>query len=628
MRKYLCIIFLLISSFQLTAQKGSNIKPDVRVWKITDKTTTAIPLKIDTSVFNFQNRNQVDKYSIANAYNGTLGSPLQSKIFTDRTEKTDFLFSRPYDAYFEAPTDIILYNTKTPYSNLTYHSAGKRDEREDDFRGMFTVNANKRLNFGALIDYVSARGVYTRQATQMFKSGAWLSYLGKWYNATGIASYQVFNNQENGGIESHAYINRTDSLSNYQPLNIPIQLADAKSRYSNKYLYFNQKLKFGKGRNAADSITKDTIRIATLSHTLKLEQAQKRYIGKADWAYYSNTYFDSIITIDTTRYRSFRNNIALTINEGFSKWFPLGITAYVENDYQDYCNYADSIPTYAYENDVLIGAEMAKRKGDVFTFNANGEINTIGRKAGDFKLIGALGSSFRLFKDTVALRVNGFMKNESPSFYENDYISNHFIWNNNFDKTLKTNLEASLSLKNKFVNFSIGAGVQNINKLIYFNDKAVPEQHANDIQLLQGNAILNFKFGPLYLQNKVVYQKASDNTALPLPEISSYNNLFFGFKMFKKVLTAQIGVDMYYHTAYYAPRYMPATGVFYLQKDQLVGDYPLASLYGNFHLKTATFYFKYYHISKLFVDPNYFSMPNYPMYPDMLRMGISWNFFS
>ena len=629
MKKQLSILFLITIGIlqSLFAQSTKKIKPEISVWNISDKTTAIIPTKIDTSVFNFQSSNKIDKYSIANAYNGTLGSPLQSKIYSDRTQKTDFLFSLPYDAYFLAPTEILFYNTKTPYSNLTYYSSGGQQEKEDDFNAVFTVNVNKRLNFGGLINYAEARGMYSRQSTQQFKGGLYFSYLGKWYNATGIAMYQGFNNQENGGIQDIEYITRPDSLTGYEPVNIPVKLSDAKSKYSNKYLYFNQKINIGRGRNAADSITKDTIRVATLSHTLKLEQAQKKYKANYDRSYYTNTYFDSIATMDSTRYRSFRNNVAITINEGFSKWFPLGITAYIEDDYQEYFNLNDTIPLLGYENDILIGAEMAKRKGKAFLFTINGELNTIGRKAGDFNLNGAISSSFRLFKDTVSLKVNGFMRSTSPSYFENKYISNHFIWNNNFDKTLKTNVDASLGLKNKWLNLTLGAAVQNINNLIYFDDNALPMQHTGDIQLLIGNASLNLKLGPLYIQNMLVYQKASDESVLPLPEISTYNNVFFGFKMFKKVLTTQLGTDMYYHTAYYAPNYMPATGVFYLQKSQLIGNYPLISVYANFHLKTASFFIKYSHISALFVEPNYFSMPNYPLYSNMFRIGITWNFF-
>jgi len=629
MNKQLTILFLLSSLVlqSLWAQKPVVPKHEVNVWTITDKNAAIISSTIDTAVYKFQSSNPIDKYSIANAYNGTLGSPLQSKIYYDRTEKTNFLFSSPYDVYFLAPTDITFYNTKTPFSNLTYYSSGQAISREDDLNALFTINANKRLNFSGLFNYVEAQGVYSQQATKMNKGGLWGSYLGKWYNATGIFMYQSFNNKENGGILNKAYITRPDSLTGYEPSFIPVKLSDATSRYTNSYFYFNQKINIGRGKHATDSITKDSVHVATISHTIKYEQAQKRYRSTNDSAFYAHNYFDTKATKDSARYKSVRNDIAISVNEGFSKWFPLGITAYVEDDYFEYYNLNNTTPVNAYENDVLLGAEMAKRKGQAFLFNANGEIYTIGRKAGDFNLNGGVSSSFRLFKDTVSFKANGFLKNTSPSYFENNYISNHFIWVNNFNKTLKTNIDAALGLHNKWLDLSLGAAVQNITNLVYFDENALPAQFNGNVQLLVGNVDLNLKFGPLYLQNKVIYQKSSNANVLTLPEIASYNNLFFGFKMFKKVLITQLGADVYYHTAYYAPNYMPAIGVFYQQKSQLIGNYPVASIYANFHLKTASFFFKYSHINKLFSPPNYFSMPNYPLDPDMFRMGITWNFF-
>lgn len=611
----------------LYGQQSNKVKRAIQTWKISDKLTQVLPSVIDTPVYNFHNSDQVNSYSIANAHNGTLGSPIQSKIFTDRTTKTDYLFSLPYDAYFLAPTDIVFYNTTVPYSNITWFSSGGQKNKEDDFKALLTLNANKRLNFSGLIDYVVARGEYSQQATRLFKGGAWGSYMGKWYSATGIAMYQSFNNKENGGIEDPAFISRPDSLTGYEPINIPVQLSDAKSWYKNSYFYFNQKVNFGRGRHAADTLTKDTIKIATLQHTLKLEQAAKRYKATSEDDFYPVIYYDSLSTVDSTRYRSFRNTLALTINEGFSRFFPLGITLYAENDYQDYCTIKDTVPIYNYENDVLIGAEMAKRKGKAFLFYANAELNTLGRKAGDFNVNGGASSSFRLFKDSAFVKVNAYLKHTSPSYFENNYYSNHFSWSNNFDKTLKTYLDAGLGLHNKHLDVSFNVSVQNITNYIYSNNNAVPAQYNGNIQLLTADAIVNLKFGPLYFQNKIVYQQSSNSELLALPEISSYSNLFFGFKLFKNVLNTQLGADVYYHTAYYAPNYMPATGLFYNQQSQLIGNYPVISAYANFHLKTATFFFKYSHMNALFMAPNYFSMPNYPINQDMFRMGITWNFF-
>ncbi len=627
MKRFVIVFPFLLLVCLFTAQSKPKILPQISTWHISDKTAALISSTIDTAVYSFPLSNQIDKYSIANAYNGVLGSPLQSKIYSDRTQKTDFLFSTPYDAYFLAPSDIVFYNTTTPYSNLTYFSSGGSLNKEDDFSALFTVNPSKRSNITGVIDYVQARGVYSQQATQLFKGGLNGSYLGRWYSASGIVLYQGFNNQENGGISHPDYITRPDSLSGYAPENIPVLLGDAKSKYSNKYLYFTQKVSFGKGRNATNSITKDSIRMLSLGHTIKIEQAQKRYKANNDAAYYSNTYFDSIATMDSTRYRSYRNTLALTVNEGFSRWFPLGLTAYIEDDYQEYFLLTDSLATTGYENDILIGVEMAKRKGSSFLFAVTGELNTIGRKAGDFNLQGNMSSSFRLFKDTVLFMAKGYVKNTSPLYFENNYTSNHFSWQNNFDKSFKTFVNGSIGLKNSWLNMNLGLGLYSLSNLIYYNVESLPTQHSGTIQLLEGCLHVNLTVGVLHLHNKVSYQQSSNKLILPLPEIASYSNLFVSFKLFKEVLTTQLGADLYYHTAYYAPSYMPATGVFYQQQNQQIGNYPLLSVYANFHLKTATFFIKYANVSALFLNPTYFSMPNYPLYPQLIRTGISWNFF-
>jgi len=102
--------------------------------------------------------------------------------------------------------------------------------------------------------------------------------------------------------------------------------------------------------------------------------------------------------------------------------------------------------------------------------------------------------------------------------------------------------------------------------------------------------------------------------------------LYFHDKWFN-VFTVQLGVNLRYHTAYYAPSYMPATGRFYNQRDELIGNYPLMNVYGNFHLKRTRFFIEYYHINQMFMNGAYFSMPNYPLNPAILKMGLTWTFY-
>jgi hypothetical protein len=89
----------------------------------------------------------------------------------------------------------------------------------------------------------------------------------------------------------------------------------------------------------------------------------------------------------------------------------------------------------------------------------------------------------------------------------------------------------------------------------------------------------------------------------------------------------QVGVDMRYHTAYYAPSYMPATGQFHVQSDWMIGNYPVMNVYLNAHLKRTRFFVQYYHVNQLFMKGDYYSMPFYPIYPAILKIGLTWNFY-
>ncbi|MDR1679464.1 MAG: putative porin [Prevotellaceae bacterium] len=625
-KRTVLILTLCLLLQQLAAQEGTPAKTNIRVWNITEQTASVVPTVLDTSLFEFQNTDPMNRYSIANAYNGSLGSPLQSKIYFDRTEKNNFLFSRPYDAYFVALPEMLFFNTTVPYSNLEYFTAGSEANSDENFRGIFSINANKRFNFSGLYHYAGTRGLYNNQATKMTKIGLWATYSGKHYGATGVAMRQVFNNEENGGIKDEAYI-RTDSLREFQTNTIPTNLDYAMSRYTNIYFYLNQKLHIANVEYQIDSTHSEFRPIATISHSIKYETAEKRYLStQSDAAFYQNTFFDDTKTQDSAQVRSLYNTLAFSVNEGFSRWFPLSIAGYATHEYREYYHLDNTIPVRDYESNILIGAEMSKRQGKHLHFNANGELYTVGDRAGDFSLNGDVTTVFRLWNDTVSLFVEGLMKNTSASYFEETYSSNHFRWDNTFDRTLRTRFRARLGLNNSWLNASAGMGVENVSQLIYFDRNALPAQHDGNIQVLTGEAALNFNVWVFHLHNKAIYQRSSNNDILPLPDLSLYHNAFFAFKMFKKVLHTQLGADVYYNTAYYAPDYMPATGAFFLQSREKVGSFPVISAYAAFHLKTARLFFKYYHLNANWTK-NYFSMPQYPIYPGRFKMGISWNLF-
>jgi hypothetical protein len=114
---------------------------------------------------------------------------------------------------------------------------------------------------------------------------------------------------------------------------------------------------------------------------------------------------------------------------------------------------------------------------------------------------------------------------------------------------------------------------------------------------------------------------------LPLPEFTAYSSNFYENVLFQ-VLKFQIGFDLRYHTKYYAPTYMPATGQFHTQNIRKIGNYPFFDAFVNFHLKRARIFVKGDHVNAGLMGYDYFYSVGYPANPISVKFGVSWNFYN
>jgi outer membrane receptor protein involved in Fe transport len=95
----------------------------------------------------------------------------------------------------------------------------------------------------------------------------------------------------------------------------------------------------------------------------------------------------------------------------------------------------------------------------------------------------------------------------------------------------------------------------------------------------------------------------------------------------QNALTAQFGVSAFYRTKFYADAYNPAIGQFYLQRDKLIGNYPLVDVFVNLKWKKAIIFLKYEHVNQGVPNNEYFATYRYPMNPRVFKFGISWMFY-
>ena len=262
-------------------------------------------------------------------------------------------------------------------------------------------------------------------------------------------------------------------------------------------------------------------------------------------------------------------------------------------------------------------------------YKAGSKVNGEERFKSYFSVNANLDLNFRLWKDTVNFYARGYVSNTLPSFYMRHYHSNHYNWDNdNMDKEFRTRVEGELNISRWGTN--LRAGVENIKNYTYFNQSALPEQNGGNIQVLSATLKQDFPLGVFHLDNEVTWQKTSNETVLPLPQLSLYHNFYILAKLAKKVLTVQLGADVRYFTKYNAPAYAPGVQQFHLQPtDDLVeiGGYPIVNVYANLHLKRTRIFAMMYHVNAGMGSANSFLVPHYPINPRLFKIGVSWNFY-
>jgi len=618
----------------------------INFWHVSGRTGEIIPVRPDTALTDYFNRTNVEGIGVSVAYLGNLGTPVESRVFFDREDRSDFLFSDNLRAYLKQPDNFNFVNTKIPYSNVSYQSSGSADSKEERLQALLALNLGKKLNIGTSVDYLYARGFYNSQSakhTDWVFFGNYLSDRQQVHLFINPAS--SYTNAENGGIQDDYYVSYPDRVSarSLQAKDIPTLLDNTWNSMSGNRIFLNYKYNLGFERETAqkDSLgdaVMQFVPVSSIIYTFDYTDRKREFYtqdttGLKQYYQYadpSNPLGNRGLSSDSTSYRSIKNTVGISLREGFSQWAKFDLTAYITNDIRRFT----LMDTTAFvkpesQSSTYIGGELSKRTGKILRYDAQGSFGIVGYNAGDFDLSGNIETRIPLMHDTASVSATGFIKNLSPTFYENHYHSQYFWWDKYFGKVKKVYIGGKITIPH--TKTEGGVGIENITNYIYFDANGLPQQYNGSIQVLAVNLRQNFKLQALHWDNQVVYQTSSNQDILPLPAFCAYSSLYIQF-VIAKVLTIQMGANAHYWTSYYSPSYEPATQQFKLQSEDTkvkVGNYPLICGFINCHLKQTRFFLEYYNASALFISPpEYFSIPHYPVNPPTLRLGLSIDFIN
>ena len=398
---------------------------------------------------------------------------------------------------------------------------------------------------------------------------------------------------------------------------------------------------------------KEFVPVTSFIHTLKFDNYRRIYQAyKTPTDFYANTYtVDELLTgdsiYDKTRHYSLKNTFALSLLEGFNKWAKAGLKAFITSELRHFTlPSATGTDTYN-EHNLSFGAQLSKKQGKTFHYDAIAETWLTGEDAGQLKIEGSADLNFKLFGDTLTLTAKGFFYRLNPTFYYRHYHSRHAWWDNtNMSKILHSRIQGILNYQK--TRTTLRVAVDEIKNYTYFasshtitsgkrvNHAITVNQNSGAIHLLTASLSQDFTFGPLNWESVITYQNSSNKTVLPVPTLNLYSNVYLRFKI-AHVLRCDFGADVRYFTKYYAPDYVPSLGQYAVQTNTNttgsdsrveIGNYPVVNVYANFHLKHTRFFIMMSHLNAGTGKKNYFYTPHYPLNQSILRFGLSWNFFN
>lgn len=683
-----------------STETDEDIPVGLFMWRLDERLGNVVPAENDTMPHHFQNANLTEGYTGQYTTLGNLGSPRFSRIFMERPAAEQFLFLQPFDYFYTTPSNFLFANTKSPITNLSYHSCGSREDGEDRLRAYFASNINKVAGIGFKLDYLYGRGYYINQANSQFNGSLYGYYRGDRYNLHAFISANHMKMGENGGIDDDTYITEPESFpQSVKSRDIPTVLGQTWNRNDDQTYYLTHRYNWGfyRDRELPDSLkpdvptnaelllslsdsvrsvlASDTLRlhavvdslraayladtpvpqdflpVTSLIHTLKIRQLHHTYYAyETPQDYYTYHYYGNINGVrDRSMALSVKNTLGLALREGFNRWAKAGLTAFAAHEYREFrlpglTSDGVECRDVFHENNVSVGGELSKAMGRTLHFNANGEVVLAGTDAGQFEVDGRADVNFRLLHDTVQLAAHAFVKHQNPTFFFRHYHSQFAWWDHhNLDKELRTRIEGTLSLARTRTRLRVG--VENLTNYTYFASEKTPvlneegvetgfsnsvsvRQHSGSVQVFGTTLNQDFKFGIFHWDNEVTYQKSSREEVLPLPDLTLYSNLYLVFRI-AKVLRVELGGDVRYFTAYYAPDYSPVIGQFTTQAENTrmkLGNYPVCNVYANLHLKHCRLYVMGNHVNA--GTGRYIFVPHYPINPLTIHFGLSWNFFN
>jgi len=631
LRKFIFFLLILFTSavFSYAQQYDSTFYPadSNAIFYFHNHLDIYSPLEltsIDTTLYDFEVYDPLNREIQFNASLGNVGLAYKDINFKMH-QSTGFDYGiHTFDVYLFNDDEIKYYVNPRPYTEVAYTTGANKEQ-------LFTVRHDqrvfKRLTLGIDFELINSLGAYQRQKSDDNRVVGKIQYFTENLRYGVIANYSNSKAQvrENGGILYDSIYE--DNLEPSRSI-IPVKLNDADNLLRRSGVYLQQYFQLSKkGKSFFDDSlkTKKKIRLkfGRISHSFNYKRSYQIYTDlDPDVAYYPAIYIDSTETRDSVFFQTMENTLSWSNSDYLNRSRPQPFVI-LFGIKQQIAEVRDSLVSSSFSHFAPYGRIRIKPH-PVLTVEANGSyILTGDQYQGDFDL-NVLGTLEILRKKPYKTAINlafDLNNHAAPYFYQH-YFSNHFVWDNGFNKVKTRKISAFLTQRD----LKLGFDIFRIQDYLFIGADTLPAQYNQSLEILKAYLHKQFRIGKFDFDTRFIYQQTSEKSIVRMPVFMTYFTATFNLKMFKGALKTRSGFDVYYSTKYYADAYMPALRSFYIQNNKEIGNFFLVDFFLNFNVKRTRFFMKLQNLMEIFGYSHYYATPHYPLQDFSFKFGLSWRF--
>lgn len=617
------IVFLLfaglLSLWQLSAQTSRLLLDSNSVYTFSEHEFSLFDNHLIRRI-NYK----LDSFHVIHPRNistGNLGGPNKSP---DRAVafNTGFRDRRSFNGnfHFGASEPAFFYSQK-PITAVQY-GAGMRKEQFVDVLHSRNFGSNLGVAFG--FRRIRSEGFYRNQqtnTTSLFLN-SWFRGKHRRYAMHVHGDWTTGTWQENGGIVNDSLFEFATQLDRKL---VGVNLANAQGRLISGKLQLTNYWSFGPEKlpivDTSDS-RKVIVPKISVGHQVTLQRTKRVYNDFFPAAGYFQTIFsDSLETRDSTRLNIISNDLFIQHNfSNTTKVFFMRIAA--GHEAIDYHN-----DTISVTGGNLLG------KLDVFSRDTSSWLTSYqlktryyfsGLNESNYQISAGIG----LFETKkISLNVSTVSGRYRPEQTALTFSGNHFKWVNDLSDEYHTQLQLQSSIRiiDK-IRAGLGVEYNTYSNYVYFDSTLLPVQHNSNFDVLsfalrQDVQLTHFKW-----YGSLKYNLVSEEDPVRLPPLVARQTFIGEWKLFKQVMTFQLGCDLTYVGSYFADGYHTNLSVFYVQDAIKLKSYIYFDPFVAIQIKSVKAYVRAEHVNAGLMGRRYYMIPHYPGNDLALKLGLSWIF--